>query len=95
MWLKEKDGDVILSVKVHPNAGKDSIEGIREDHLSIKLCSPPLDGKANKALVKFISKKIKIPQSAIEIIQGDKSRIKVLRLKGIKPEDVQPKLISG
>ncbi|HNY65906.1 MAG TPA: DUF167 domain-containing protein [Deltaproteobacteria bacterium] len=92
MWIRgDKDGTVLVC-RVHPNARKDAIEGVREDQLGIRLNAPPVEGKANKALQKFLSGILGIAKTKIEIRAGETGRIKVLALKGITPEEVREKL---
>lgn len=88
MWIRSDGDSTFVECRIHPNASKDSIEGIREDRLSVRLSAPPIEGKANKALIKFLSKNLHIAKSRIAISQGDKSRIKVLRLEGIGIDEV-------
>ncbi len=92
MWIRgDKDGTVLVC-RLHPNARKDSIEGVRDDQLLIHLNAPPVEGKANKALQKFLSDRLDIPKSRISLRSGDKSRTKVLFLSGISPDDVQKRI---
>jgi uncharacterized protein (TIGR00251 family) len=88
MWIRSDGASTTLECKIHPNASKDSIEGIKEDRLCVRLSAPPIEGKANKALIKFLSKRLHIAKSKISITQGEKGRIKVLCLDGIGAEDV-------
>ncbi|MBN2298887.1 MAG: DUF167 domain-containing protein [Deltaproteobacteria bacterium] len=88
MWIHSDGSSTILECKIHPNAKKDSIDGIKDNMLCVHLSAPPVEGKANKALVKYISKRLHIAKSKISITHGEKSRIKVLCLDGIGPEEV-------
>ena len=65
---------------IQPNAKK--TEAIQEANgIKIKLNSPATEGKANKELIEFLSKKFKIPKSKIELVKGFKSRTKVIELE--------------
>ncbi len=80
-WLEEKDNDMILSIRVVPRAAKDGIQGILGDEaLKVRIQAPPVEGKANVYLVKFLSKLWKIPRSRIEILSGETGRNKRLRI---------------
>lgn len=79
MFKETKDG-VILHIKISPNASKNEIIKT-EDGVKIKITSPPVDGKANKALIEFLSKKFKVPKTSIEIIKGETSKEKTLLIK--------------
>lgn len=79
MLKQTKDG-LTLHLKISPNASKNEIIKT-EDGLKIKITAPPVDGKANKALIEFLSKKIKVPKTSIEIIKGETSKEKTLLIK--------------
>jgi uncharacterized protein len=92
MWIRHEGDLTILVCRIHPNARKDEVEGLREDQLGIRLNAPPVEGKANKALQKYLSGLLGIARSKIEIRTGEKGRTKVLALRGITPEQVKQKL---
>jgi uncharacterized protein len=75
----------LLHVKVTPNSSTTKISGKfldekNQEYLKINLAAVPTDGKANDALIKFLSKFLKIPKSKIEILRGETSRIKVVKV---------------
>jgi uncharacterized protein len=92
MWIRHEGDLTILVCRIHPNARKDAVEGPREDGLSIRLNAPPVEGRANKALQKYLSGLLGIAKTKIEIRSGEKGRTKVLALRGITPEEVKEKL---
>ena len=71
-----KDG-IIVNIIISPNAKKNEIisEG---DIIKVKITAQPVDGKANKALVEFLSKTFKIPKTSIKIIKGETSKEKTI-----------------
>jgi len=74
-----------IKVKITPNARQDKICGyIEEDILKIKIKAKPIDGKANKYLIKYLSNELDIPQKYIAIIKGNTSRIKTIRILNIE-----------
>lgn len=78
--LKETDAGILISFKISPNASKNEI--IKTDEgIKIKITAQPVDGKANKALVEFLSKQFKIPKTSIEIVKGHTSKEKTLLIK--------------
>ena len=80
-FLKQDDLAIILSLKVQPAAKRTGIVGIyNQNALKIALQAPPVEGKANEALIRFLSKTAKIPQSHITLIQGGLSKEKKVRL---------------
>ena len=76
----KKDEGIIVKLKISPNASKNEIIKT-PDGVKIKITSQPVDGKANKCLVEFLSKQFKIPKSSIEIIRGETSKEKTLLIK--------------
>ncbi|HON39313.1 MAG: DUF167 domain-containing protein [Desulfomonilia bacterium] len=88
MWIRQEGDGTVLVCRVRPNAGRDSIEGVREDHVSVHLSAPAVEGKANKALVAFLAKRLHIAKSKISVKIGEKARTKVLFISGMAPEEV-------
>lgn len=75
--IKEQTNGILVNIKISPNAKKNEI--IKTDtEIKIKITAQPIDGKANKALVEFLSKTIKIPKSSIEIVKGETSKEKIV-----------------
>jgi len=75
---------LLLSIVVQPKAGKDEIAGPQGEELKVRIKAPPVDGEANQGLVKFLSKIFKVPKSNIQIISGDTSRHKRIRIHAPK-----------
>ena len=84
-WMDNKGDHIVLNIRVVPRASKDEIVGLYGDALKVRILAPPVEGKANAYLVKFISKHWKIPRRNIEILSGETGRNK--RLKIINPPD--------
>ena len=84
MFKKTNDG-ALINFKISPNASKNEIIKT-EDGIKIKITAQPVDGKANKALIEFLSKHFKIPKTSIEIVKGHTSKEKTILLKTDKPE---------
>lgn len=78
--IKETKDGLILNLKISPNASKNAILK-DETGIKIKLTAQPIEGKANKALVEFLSKQLKIPKTSIEILKGESSKDKTLLIK--------------
>lgn len=78
-WTASKD-HVILRIRVQPGAKKTEISGMHGDRLKIRIQSPPVDGKANDALIDFLRKFLKIKLSEIKIIRGEKSKDKDIKI---------------
>lgn len=84
-FLASLKDDLILSVYVQPRASKNQICGIQGEELKIRLTSPPVDGAANKLCREFIANLFDVSKSSVEIISGETSRHKRLRISGSHP----------
>lgn len=81
---------VSFLVKVVPKAKKDQILGFMGDGcLKIQIAAPPVDGKANRALVKFLAKTFDVPVSQVNITSGMRARRKMIKIDGITPQEYQ------
>ena len=78
-WMTLKKDKIIIEVKVVPNSSKNSISDEGE-FLKIKLTAPPVDNKANKALIEYLSKLLKIPKSSVILKSGETSKNKRFEL---------------
>ncbi len=86
---KGDEREIVIRVRVVPRASKEKIVEQEGGVFKIKLKAPPVDGKANKALEAFLASVLGIAKSRVEIVSGDKSRLKRVRIRGIRPETVQ------
>jgi uncharacterized protein (TIGR00251 family) len=89
MWIKASADSAILACRVHPNSGRDSIKEIRNGRLVIHLRARAVEGKANEALITFLSDRLKVPKSRISLIQGDRNRNKVVAIEGRSPQEIE------
>ena len=79
-----RDGaDLLLEVRVQPRASRSEIAGLHGGRLRIRLQAPPVDGRANAALVEFVAGLFAIPRARVTIEQGLAGRDKRLRLQGV------------
>ena len=82
--------DTIITVRVIPRAKKSEISQVLADGtIKIRLTAPPVEGKANQALVRFLADVFDISPSNIEIISGKKGRKKVVLIEGINEKTAQ------
>lgn len=79
-WAHQQGDAVILSVYAQPGASRTETVGERADTLKIRLAAPPVDGKANAALIAFIAEQLDLPRSRIRLIGGALSRRKRLQV---------------
>ncbi len=71
---------------IQPRASRNQILGIHNHRLKIKLTSPPVDGAANQACIKFLAKAFGISPSRIAIVKGESSRNKTIQFEGMDPQ---------
>jgi hypothetical protein len=87
-WLHPTSDGCTLTVKATPRANKSEIVGPDPDWLRVRIQAPPVDGKANAALIELFSKTFDIQKRAVEILSGDTSRLKRVRLYGVSADAV-------
>ena len=82
--LKEElsqKGVIVFSVSVHPGARNTDIQNVFENNVvKINIAKPPDQGKANKELVRFLAELFSVPQVYVDIVKGELSRSKVIRI---------------
>jgi len=75
-----------VSVRVVPRSSNEGVAGFEGGVLRIRLNAPPVEGKANDALVRFLAKAVGVPKSRITLVPGGKGRNKIVRVDGITRE---------
>lgn len=85
-WLRANPGGVSLTLHIQPGAKKTEFAGEHGDALKIRLAAPPVDGKANAALLAFLAGALGVARSAVTLRSGETSRRKVVQVDGITPE---------
>ena len=78
----------VIKVKILPKSSRNQIVGREGDHFKVKVTAPPIEGRANKALIDLLAKKLAIPKSHIEIISGKHSKLKSIRIEGLTQEEL-------
>jgi hypothetical protein len=87
-----KGAAITLKIHLHPRASRDEIVGLHGDALKVRITAPPIEGRANLALQRFIAKKLNLSASQVEIMAGQRSREKILKISGVTHEDVEKAL---
>ncbi len=87
-WITSTNVGIVINVRVLPGASRNEISGILNDSLKIRLQSPPVEGKANKALIKFLAGKLDIAKNKVSIISGEHSRDKRILIEGLTAEKI-------
>ena len=91
-WLQETKDGVVLTVKAVPRAAKSEIAGADDEWLRVRVKAPPVDGKANEALVKFFAEFFSLPKGAVAIISGDTARLKRIKISGLAADKAKEAL---
>src|SRR5438046_6180904 len=87
--IQENAKGISFAVKVHPRARKNAITGTVGDALKLALTAPPVEGKANRALIEFFADIFKIPRSSVTIASGETSSLKIIRISGLSREAIE------
>jgi uncharacterized protein (TIGR00251 family) len=87
-------GGVRLEVEVKVRASRTAVLGVREQRLSVALAAPPVDGAANEALRRALAELFDLPRQDVVIVTGEKSRRKLVELRGASLEQVLARLAA-
>jgi uncharacterized protein (TIGR00251 family) len=85
----ERDGAVSFKVRVQPRASRTEIAGEHAGALKLRISAPPVDGKANEECRRFLARRLKVAAGAVEIVSGESSREKIIRVHNITAERVR------
>ena len=78
----------VINCLATPRASRNALTAWHDNRLKVALAAPPVDGEANKTLVKFMAEVLKVPKSAVSMAGGESSRRKVLAVSGISAAKV-------
>ena len=92
-WLRWNGSAATLTLHIQPGARKTDGVGLHGDALKIRLAAPPVDGKANAALLEFIANRLGLAKSAVNLIGGQTSRRKIVGLTAA-PADAEQRLLN-
>ena len=93
--FKERSDGVCFQVKVLPRSSRCAVAGMHGEALKIKITAPPVEGKANEELVRFLATRLGIRAAQISIAAGDHSQIKTISVTGITGGELQASLDGG
>ena len=79
-WYQRDNEKVLLAIYVQPGAKRSEIAGLHGNELKIKIASPPVEGKANKVLLKFLAQLFEVPIKQVQLKRGEKSRHKTVEI---------------
>ena len=78
-----------IQVRLTPRGGRDRIDGWDGDVLRVRVAAPPVDGKANEAMLRLLAKTLGLPASSVRLASGAQSRIKLVEVEGLSADDVR------
>ena len=88
--MKTKGG--IIGVRLKPGAKREKVVSVDEREIRLAVTAPPVDGKANEALIKFLAGVLDVPKSGISILRGQTSRIKLVEIAKMTKEETINKI---
>ncbi len=95
-WLRAVPAGVTLAVRAQPGAKKTAIVGVYGEgdsaQLKIQVHAPPIEGRANAALIEFLAQIFDLPRKSVELVSGESSRSKVFLLRGASVADVKARI---
>lgn len=83
-----------VAIRLQPRAKRSEVVGERAGAIVIRVTAPPVDGKANAALCAFVAKTVGVPGSAVEVVRGQTSRDKIVRVAGASADAVREALLA-
>jgi len=91
-WYRREGDSITLTLHVQPGAKRSEVAGLHGEALKIRLAAPPIEGRANEALQRFIADRFEVPLRQIELLRGAQSRHKMVKINGSKiaPESLLP-----
>ena len=78
-----------IDVLVQPRASRVKIGPRHDGRIKIAVTAPPVDGEANAAVIELLAKSLRIPKSAVEVIAGESSRRKTIRITGVTEAQIE------
>ncbi len=79
-WRRENADGIVLSLHIQPGAKRTEVAGVHGKALKIRLAAPPVDGKANAQLLRFLAETFGVPARAVTLLRGETSREKTVRI---------------
>lgn len=87
--IVEKPGSIEFAVRVVPRASRTEVVGEMDGAVKVRVSSPPVDGAANAEIVKLFAKLLGVSRSAVEIVSGQTSKTKRIRINGVEAAQFQ------
>ena len=90
--IRPDGADTLIACHVQPGASRSAVIGDYDGRVKIAIQSPPVDGRANAALLDFLRRKLEVPKSRVELVRGQTDRRKVVRIVGMEAAAVRAEL---
>jgi len=89
-----KDGRVLLKLHVQPRASRNRFAGLYNDAMKLAITAPPVDGKANAAVIRFLASSLNLKKKNLEIKHGLQSRTKSILIAGRSMEELRSQILA-
>ena len=86
--------DAVVRLRVQPRASRDEIVAWQDDALRVRVTAPPVEGEANAAVRSLLARTLGVAPSTVEVVRGDRSRDKLVRVVGLSLADVRARLAA-
>lgn len=94
-WLTENPAGVRLTLHVQPGARKSEVAGEHGEALKIRLAAPPVEGKANAALLLWLADYLVVPRRSVSLLSGERNRHKIVAIVGLSACEVLARLLPA
>ena len=91
-FLRSHKTGVRLALHIQPNASRTEIIGLYQDRLKIRIQAPPIDGKANTEIIKFLANIFGVPKSSVSLVAGTSGRGKLAEISDLSLTDAEAKI---
>ncbi len=81
-----------IKVRVQPGASRNEVQGFQDEVLRIKLTAPPVEGKANKALIAMLAATLRVSKTSVTIVAGQSGREKLVEVDGLSADELKRRL---
>jgi uncharacterized protein (TIGR00251 family) len=95
MCISPHEKGAVIAVRVTPRAKKTAIAAVTAQTLQIRISAPPVDGKANKELLRFLAGVLGTAPSTLRILRGESAREKLVLVEGMAPDLVTSAIMSA
>lgn len=91
--ISQRGSAVRIDIYVQPRAARTEVVGPHGDAIKLRVAAPPVEGEANREVVRFLAKTLGVPAAAVELVSGETGRRKVVEVTGLSAAEVQRKLL--